>query len=198
MNKCLVIFVEGETEEEFYKLLVQNARNLTETKTNCIDVEIVNVKGIGGFKSIALRKFKNRVKPKFGKDCQFIVALCRDTDVFEFEAKPSIDWKKLESEFKANGANKVIHVEAKLSIEDWFLIDLEGVLNFLKLPQNTKCRGKNGVDKLSKLFQKVNKVYVKGNRCNLLIKSINIEKIATSVSDQLLPLYKVLGVKQSR
>ena len=47
MGKCLVLFVEGETEVEFYKQVIAHARKMHPR----------NVGGVGGFKSIALRKF---------------------------------------------------------------------------------------------------------------------------------------------
>ena len=57
MSKCLVLFVEGDTEVEFYKQVVANARKLHPAGRFDTNIEYRNVRGVGGFKSIALRKF---------------------------------------------------------------------------------------------------------------------------------------------
>ena len=120
--------------------------------------------------------------------------LCSDTDVFDFAAKPPIKWDEVKKELTDNGAFKIIHVQAKRSIEDWFLYDIEGILGFLRLGKNTKVSGKNGYDKLQRLYKQANKVYYKGIQSNGMIGRLNIEKIANAVKDQLNPLYKALGV----
>ena len=191
MSKCLVLFVEGDTEVEFYKQVVANARKLHPAGRFDTNIEYRNVRGVGGFKSIALRKFTKEIKPKYGDDCEFTIVLCSDTDVFDFAPKPPIKWDLANS-----GAAKVIHVQAKRSIEDWFLYDIEGILGFLRLGKNTKVSGKNGYDKLQRLYKQANKVYYKGIQSNGMIERLNIEKIANAVKEQLNPLYKALGIEK--
>lgn len=195
MNKCMVLFVEGDTEVEFYKRVIANARKLCPANRFDIRIEYRNVKGIGGFKNNVLRKFIKEIKPKYGEECIYIVVLCSDTDVFDILSKPPIKWKEVERELCKNGASKIIHVRAKHSIEDWFLYDAESIIGFLRLPKNTKITGKSGYDKLQNLFRQANKVYFKGAKCNGMITKLNIDKIVNSVGDQLKPLYDVLGVK---
>ncbi len=194
MNKCLVLFVEGDTEVEFYKRVISNARANHSNSRLDMKIECKNVKGVGGFKNIALRKFVKEIKKKYDKDCEFIVALCRDTDVFELESKPSIKWNEVELDFIKCGAKKVIHIEARHSIEDWFLYDVESIVSFLHLPKKTKVAGNSGYDKLKRLYRQANKMYVKGMKSNGMISRLNIEKIVESVKDQLEPLYKELGL----
>ena len=196
MSKCLVLFVEGDTEVEFYKQVIANARKLHPAGKFDTYIEYRSVGGVGGFKNIALRKFIKQVKTKYDNDCEFTVVLCSDTDVFEFASKPPIKWNEVKKELEANGAKKVIHVQAKRSIEDWFLHDLEGILKFLRLAKNTKVSGKNGYDKLQRLYKQANKVYYKGRQSNGMIERLNIEKIANAVKEQLNPLYKALGVEK--
>ena len=195
MNKCLVFFVEGDTEVEFYKQVVANAEKLHPAGRFDTKIEYRNVRGVGGFKSIALRKFKNEIKPKYGDGCEFTIVLCSDTDVFDFAPKPPIKWDEVKKELIDNGAAKVIHIRAKRSIEDWFLYDIEGILRFLRLSKNTKVSGKNGYDKLQRLYKQANKVYYKGIQSKGMIECLNIEKIANAVKEQLNPLYKALGVE---
>ena len=110
MGKCLVLFVEGDTEVEFYKAIIGDARLRRPNKQFDISIEIKNVKGVGGFKNNALRKFIKEIKPKYDTDTDFVVALCRDTDVFELSPKPPIKWEEVEKEFINNGA-VVVHIK---------------------------------------------------------------------------------------
>ncbi len=197
MSKCLVLFVEGETEIEFYKQIIAHARKQHSKGRFNTNIEFKNVKGVGGFKNNALRKFIKEIKPKYDKDCKFTIVLCNDTDVFEFASKPPIKWDEVKRELKANGASKIIHVQAKKSIEDWFLYDLEGILSFLRLSKNTKVSGKNGYHKLQNLYKQANKVYYKGIQSNGMIERLDIEKITSAVKDQLNPLYKALGINKN-
>ena len=194
MSKCLVLFVEGDTEVEFYKRVISNARQKRADGRFDIYIECKNVRGVGGFKNIALRKFIKEIKPKYGKKCEFSVALCRDTDVFELSTTPPVEWDEVEAVFKENGAQQVIHIKAKHSIEDWFLIDLDGIISFLHLPKKTKVSGGNGYDKLKKLFKQANRMYYKGMKSNGMIERLDIDKIAQNVQTELEPLYKVLGI----
>ena len=198
MSKCLVFFVEGDTEVEFYKQIVANARKSRSTGRFDTNIEYRNVRGVGGFKSIALRKFVKEIKPKYEDDCEFTIVLCSDTDVFEFAPKPPIKWDEVKKELIDNGASKILHVQAKRSIEDWFLYDIEGILGFLRLNKNTKVSGKNGYDKLQRLYKQANKVYYKGIQSNGMIGRLDIEKIANTVKDQLNPLYKAHGVDKTK
>lgn len=197
MSKCLVLFVEGDTEVEFYKQVVANARKLHPAGRFDTNIEYRNVGGVGGFKSIALRKFKKEIKPKYEEDCEFTIVLCSDTDVFDFAPRPPIKWDEVKKELMDSGASKIILVQAKRSIEDWFLYDLEGILRFLRLGKNTKVSGKNGYDKLQSLYKQAHKVYYKGIQSNGMIGRLDIEKIANTVKDQLNPLYKALGADKN-
>lgn len=196
MSKCLVLFVEGDTEVEFYKHVISNARQKRAGGRFDINIECKNVRGVGGFKNIALRKFIKEIKPKYREECEFSVALCRDTDVFEISPKPPIKWDEIEMAFKENGAHKVIHIEAKQSIEDWFLLDEEGIISFLRLPKRTKVSGVNGYDKLKKLFKQANKMYYKGMKSNGMVGRLDIDKIVQNVHAELAPLYNEPGIER--
>ena len=194
MGKCLVLFVEGDTEVEFYKAVIADARSRRPDRRFNINIETRNVKGVGGFKVNALRKFCKEIKPKYDSGTEFVVALCRDTDVFELSSKPPIKWEDVERDFIDNGA-KVIHVKARHSIEDWFLADTEGIIAFLKLPKKTKVKGSSGYDKLKKLYRLSNKMYIKGMRSNGMVNHLDISKIVNAVKEELKPIYKVLEVE---
>ena len=197
MNKCLVLFAEGDTEIEFYKQLAASVRKQRLVDRFDTNIEFRNVRGVGGFKNIAFRKFVKEIKPKYGENCNFTIVLCSDTDVFEFASKPPVKWDEVKRELVNKGASKIIHVQAERSIEDWFLYDTEGILAFLRLNKNTKVSGKSGYDKLQRLYKQANKVYYKGIKSNGMIGRLDIEKIAGAVKDQLDPLYKALGADKN-
>jgi hypothetical protein len=194
MSKCLVLFVEGATEVEFYKRVIANARELRKNHSFDTFIECKNINGVGGFKNIALRKFIKEIKPKYDSNCVYTIVLCRDTDIFELSPKPPIRWEEVERNLRENGANDVIHVEAIHSIEDWYLYDIDGILAFLRLSKKTKVSGKNGYDKLKNLYRKANKMYYKGMKSNDMVNRLDVDKIVKAVEQQLNPLYKVLGV----
>lgn len=194
MNKCLVLFVEGDTEVEFYKRVLSHARQKKANGQFDIHIECKNVKGVGGFKNIALRKFIKEIKPRYGGKCDFIVALCRDTDIFELAPKPPINWDEVEQSFKNSGVQNVIHIKAEHSIEDWFLLDADGIISFLRLPKNTKISGANGYDKLKRLFKLKDRMYLKGMKSNGMVERLDIDKIVQHVHNELAPLYKELGI----
>ena len=196
MNKCLILFVEGDTEVEFYKQVVANARKLNPLGRFDTNIEYRNVKGVGGFKNIALRKFVKEIKPKYSKDCKFTIVLYSDTDIFDFASKPPIKWNEVKKELLSNGVSEIIHVQARRSIEDWFLYDLEGILKFLRLGKKSKLSGKNGYEKLQNLYKQANKVYYKGIQSNGMIARLDIKKIAENVKNELNPLYEALGVRR--
>ena len=150
---------------------------------------------MGGFKNIAHRKFVREIEPKYGNNCEFTVVLCSDTDVFELEQKPPVNWKDIQNKMLSAGAKTVIMVKARESIEDWFLYDVDNIISFLKLKKNTKISGRNGYDKLKRLYKQADKVYFKGMNSNGMVAKLDIEKISIEVKDQLAPLYKSLGVK---
>ena len=123
MAEVVAIFAEGSTEIEFYKAVVINARELMGTPFKC-EIEYADIKGIGNYKSNALRKFSSLQKKYQDKKIQ--VFLCIDHDVFELQKKPPIDKKKVKQAILDAGAQNVTFIEANQSIEDWFLHDLGG------------------------------------------------------------------------
>lgn len=196
MNKCIVLFVEGDTEVEFYKSVIADAKNYRKNKMFDVNIEIRNVKGISGFKNNALRKFTKEIKVHYKDDYKFVIFLCSDTDVFEFSTKPPINWNDVETSLYNAGASKVIQIKAKHSIEDWFLYDYNGILSFLRLPKKTKISGGSGYEKLKILFSKANKMYIKGMKSNGMISKLDIDVISTKIYDLLKPLYDELDVKK--
>lgn len=194
LNKCLVLFVEGQTEVEFYKSLIKYIRECRVDKKLEHKVICRSIDGIGGYKKEVNRIFLKEILPKI-EGYQVTVALCYDTDVFGYAQKPQINWKEVEKLLKKDGAHKVIHIKAEKSIEDWFLIDKEGIRRFLKLNSDINAYGANGYEKLKYLFKKANKIYAKKSReVNGLVYALDVGLISKEVANGLDLLYKELGV----
>ena len=190
-KKVVALFVEGPTEIEFYKAVIKYAHDIMGTPFNCT-FEWIDMHGIGNYKNDALRKFK-ALQKKYPDDDIYAI-LCIDTDAFEFSKKPPIDKTAIKSSIETAGAKKVCYIEAKHSIEDWFLADFEGVVSYLGLPKNTNCPKGTGQVALKQLFRDAKKVYVKGSNTANLIKKLNIGKIMRTYCSALKTLCRIVGI----
>lgn len=173
-NKIIVLLVEGHTEVEFYKKIVDNIKTISKKQLSC-KFTFVDIHGIGNYTKDTLKNF-NRIKVKNPTNDIFVY-LCIDTDAFEFSKKPPINKENIKKQLENAGAKKVMYIEAKHSIEDWFLYDFQGVLKYLRLPSTTKKPSSKGQDALKSLFKKANKVYVKGSRVRGFVDNLDISLI---------------------
>ena len=162
MKKCVIIFTEGETEEIFYNRLLNEIKVETNISKFYIDkLEKRCLKGISKFDKKLINIYKNNLSKKY-RDYEIVVFLCYDSDVFDFSTKPPVDWEDIEKKLYKLGASKVYHIEAKKCIEDLFLIDINGICDFLKITVPRNIRGRNAVEKLNYLFYKGKRIYQKG------------------------------------
>lgn len=191
----IVFFVEGYTEIEFIKALVQCLQQKSTESRRNLKIEYKNAKGIGNYQQKVLRVFKNKIFRE-NPNITFDVVFCYDTDVFEYSRKPPVDWRTLETELMKEGAHKVVHIRAKYSIEDWFLKDYNGVLEFLRLPKKTSLPDGRGLKKLQSLFKKVNRVYLKGSKVDGFIQKLDMDKIVASLEQELAPLIELLNIPE--
>lgn len=190
-DKIVAIFAEGATEIEFYKAVVMKAREKIGTHYAC-KVEYIDMKGIGNYKKDALRKF-NKIKEHYPEKDIFAF-FCIDNDVFEFSKKPPFNKKDIQIALQNAGAKKVVYIIANKSIEDWFLCDFEGVLNYLHLPRSTKKPKGNGQKALKDLFKMAHKLYVKGSKTEGFIEKLDVLKIMRICCAGVRPLCKCLGL----
>ncbi len=189
-EEIVVLFVEGPTEAEFYKAIRVHAHNVLSKPFPC-SVKTFDMSGIGNYKNEALRKFVNYKRK--APDAKYKCFLCVDTDVFEHSKRPPINKKSVKSELLNAGADSVTFINASHSIEDWFLADYEGVLNYLNLPKNQKRPNGKGLDVLQQLFKLAKKVYVKGHRTDGFIDKLNIPVIMSNCCQSISPLCKAMG-----
>lgn len=191
-DKVVVIFVEGDTEEEFYKVLLASLRQKCGGRFLC-NIVLKNVKGVGNYKSKVSRIFEKRIKKDY-PDCLYDIILCYDTDVFEFAKKPPIDWPEVIRELKYKGAYRVSRVQARKSIEDWFLYDYEGLRTYLKLSKKINMTAYTGTKGLEYLFHKANRTYIKGTRCDGLVKALDIEVILSHIYNEIHAICEAVGL----
>lgn len=194
LKKLVILFVEGETEKEFYDELIKYYR--VNSKTPVISCKVYNVKGISRFENKVSSRLKLDIIPKH-PNCEFKVVCCYDTDVFELAQKPPINWNIVEKKINELGINEFYEIKATRMIEDWFLKDISGLCNYLNIEIPKKIDGKTGFEKIKNLFKKGKKpkVYQKGSNSHKFIPSLNILLIRNAIIKELTSLEKALGVK---
>ena len=195
----VVLFVEGETDEVFFKVLIDYYRTVSTTELH--PCRIYNLRGVTRYSSKLLAKLKNEFLPEAKNKGYRIQTVCcsYDTDVFEVRNPLMVDWNALKKAVKRMGIEELIQLGIKSSIEDWLLCDLESICRFLKLKDLPKSlKGNTGDEKLNDLFGKAKKVYQKGYQTKDLVTALNMGVIRTKNMDVLEPLEKALNVTISK
>lgn len=190
-DAAIILLVEGDTEDIFYRLLMSRFNEMQDRQLSC-KYKIVNMKGIGAFKDKAKRIYDYQIKINYPKHDLFIF-LCIDSDVFELSKKPPINRTAIKKSLTEKGTT-VTYIYARKSIEDWFLYDYEGILNYLHLSRTTKAKGNCGAEKVEYLFKKAGKVYIKGYASRDFIEALNLEKIMFSICNELKVLCRKAGI----
>lgn len=193
----VVIFVEGDTDEMFFNRLLNYYSCRSVASINSYEVQ--NMKGVGRYASSKFTgKLSADIIPRNERKGRKIYGVCCsfDTDVFEDEEAPIVDWKKVRKAVARLGIEEFCTVEVKSAMEDWLLDDLEGLCSFLKLKDcPTSLKGANGYAKIAGLFKRGGKVYAKGISVSDFIDALNIGKIRDKRKDALTELERMLCVK---
>lgn len=191
----VVLFVEGETDEVFFRALIDYYRAVSTTELR--PCRIYNLRGVTRYSSKLLAKLKNEFLSDAKNKGYKIQTVCcsYDTDVFEERNPMLVDWNALKKAVKRMGIEEFIQLGIKSSIEDWLLCDQEGICRFLKLKDTPKClRGNNGNEKMNDLYGRAKKVYQKGYQTKELVSALDISVIRDRNKDVLAPLEKALNV----
>lgn len=191
----VLIFVEGDTDEVFFRILIDYYATVSTSPLPVYD--ICNLKGVTRYSSKLLAKLKNEYLPKARSAGFRIKTVCcsYDTDVFEVRQPNIVNWNAISKNVKRLGIEEFIRIGVKSSIEDWILDDLQGMCNYLCLKQvPSLLKGSNGYQKITDLFAKAHKTYKKGFETKELIKSLNMQDIRNKRNEDLLPLEEALGV----
>lgn len=191
-RKCIIIYTEGETENEFYNALLEEIKKVNKIDKFSADKIVKQcLKGIAKFDKKLLKKFEYDIKTKY-KGYELIVYLCYDTDVFDFNAKPPVRWNEVDLKLKLLGAKNVYHIKTEKCIEDILLIDILGICKYLNIPLVKRVNGQNGVEKMKNLFMRGNRIYQKGFSCEGFINSLDISLILRCKQEMFESLIKEL------
>lgn len=192
-----VIFVEGDADELIINRLLEYYR---ENGWRCPDD--LEVRNTNGFPNERKMKSKlTQIQQTNNKTrVQFNTVFCEyDTDIFEKGLQEKPNWKKVEENLKRQyDISHFSRIEARTSIEDWMLDDLDGLLSALGMSKDTKLKGTTGQEKVNNLFQKKSKVYDrhKGKlKIKPIIDKLDIGKIREARKKELKEFERILGVK---
>ena len=191
----VLIFVEGDTDEVFFKALIDYYASVSSNKL--LPYDVCNLKGVTRYSSKLLAKLKNEYLPTAKTGSYKIKTVCcsYDTDVFEVKQPQIVKWDAIGKSVKRMGIDEFIRVGVKSSIEDWILDDMHGICNFLRLKQvPSSLKGINGYQKLLDLYNKARKTYKKGYETKELINALDMSAIRNKRQDVLAPLEEALGV----
>ena len=192
----VVLFVEGETDEVFFKALMDYYRTVSTTELH--PCRIYNLRGVTRYSSKLLAALRNEFLPEAKKKGQRIQTVCcsYDTDVFETGNPQIVDWSILRKAVKRLGIEEFIQLGIKSSIEDWLLCDQEGICRFLKLKEIPKTlKGNSGNEKQNDLFVRAKKIYQKGRQTQNLVAALDMGVIRNKNKNVLEDLEKALNVR---
>ena len=197
-SKQIIIFVEGDTDEVFFKALLDYYKSSSQAPlTPC---EVINLKGVTRYTGKLLAKLRNEILPEAKRKNTSIQTICctYDTDVFEVRNPLIVNWDSIRSKRKRMGVESFIRIGVSSSIEDWILDDIEGICSYLKLKQIPKSlKGTNGNARLCDLYSKARRIYSKGYLARDMISSLNFSLIRDKRQPSLQELEKALGVQQT-
>ena len=176
MRKRLTIFVEGDTDKLFFSYLISFLfKNAKKKEWDNKYLKIVSLDGIcnaDGIISSTIDDLDEREK------YQDTVCLIYDTDAFEYQKKPPISIervKRLSDKKKCDFFSiPIVH-----NVEDMIAFSLSEIRTYLNIPPSYKIpKGLNGIELLKKLHKEAGKYYVKGNKCEDLIKCLDFNSIS--------------------
>ena len=184
-KRYAIFFVEGATEKTFYSLLIEFLSKGKDQEDLPI-FRFVDLKGENHFAQKANAKalslyLKNR--PADHYDLFF----CYDHDLFPDEHP--FDWKKTKQELgKRNLEGHFISPIEQ--IEDWFFLDEEGLLKYLRLPHDFDLAPYKKLHSsgLRKLFWKQRKVYRKGEKAKPFLQALSFPILIEKIGEPLKPI----------
>lgn len=199
IHKHVILFLEGETDKEVYKRIIEEIKKVAQCKQFPVDnIDFINLKGIGQYAKNAARSFSRKkmlYKDKAKGEHQYEVFLCYDTDVFEHATKPPVNWMAIEKDLKGLGANRIYHVKVRQSIEDWVLSEEKGIKKYFGVKGKLPSKG-SGYETLNYLFRTYKQMpYYKGSSISVLLEKLDTRVILRKHCQALQALCNALGVR---
>jgi hypothetical protein len=172
MSRVALILVEGETEEEFYSLLISKYHNAHPKQ----------VKNLHGNFSINAKIVDESAKFATNHPgVEFDVYVCIDQERF---GSPAFNQEACESKLKSyHGFKRLVPAVAVLMCESLFFLDIEGIYKFLRTPRKHRNPAKFQNFRqlthhdLAQLFKTHGKIYRKGKRCQNFLTNLNLAKM---------------------
>lgn len=196
MAQRVIIFVEGDTDEVFFKELLEYYKSINPAEL--VPCDICNLKGVTRYTSKLLAKLKNDILPDARKKNINIHTVCcsYDTDVFEVRNPLIVDWGTIRKSVKKMGIENFIQIGVCSSIEDWILDDMESICSYLKLKQIPKSqRVLMAMQNYVICTLRLEEPIAKGYATHEMIKALDFTKIRLQRLSHLKALEDVLGVK---
>jgi uncharacterized protein DUF4276 len=171
MSRVALILVEGETEEEFYSLLIQQ-------HCRSHPKQVKNLHGNFNINSKIVDESVKHTNNNPNRD--FDVYVCIDQERLGY---PAYNHALCESTLKkCPNFKRLIPVIAVLMCESLFFLDIDGIYKFLRAPKqarkpnNFKNYRKFTHHHLSKLFKTFGRSYQKGKRCQHFVSNLDLTK----------------------
>lgn len=180
LKEYALIFVEGDTEVEFFN-------HVLETYIKGIPKFVNNLKGNPNI----YRKILGKTTWFLQQHKNASVRLYCFIDRESRDENPPLDLEILKEKiFQTPSLQKKVKsvdiVLATQMIESWYFYDVEGIFSYLRVPTSERKPEKfQPVEKLTykdlkKLFKQNGKFYAKGEKSGFFIESLNIDKIFKS------------------
>ena len=177
MPQVALIYVEGDTEVEFFKKLFWGYLGRRPRKT-------YNLRGNFNIYNKILDKTLNFLTNRSSVQVRIYCFIDRESR----DQNPPLSISVLRSRIKEIPELKKAVLTADLilatrMIESWFFYDIDGIYKFLKTPRHKRNPRKYrpvekfSADDLSQLFVRYGKVYIKGKGCRNFVDHLDLEKI---------------------
>jgi len=187
-NRAIIFITEGDTDAYFYEQVL----TALDLKQRFIGrFKIINSKSVAKIQNKGFNKCREYIKDK--KISTAYIFVCFDEDVFHRNQKPPLNYAQLKTRLKGlAGVELVEKIVATKQIEDWFLLDLEGICQYLNI--KVKDVSGTGEERLKQLFKKANKVYVKGRNIEngKFIDSLDMDLVTSKMKAQLTIIEKII------
>jgi hypothetical protein len=178
-----LLFIEGDTEEEFYGIVFRKRLKNVRRKT-------FNLQGFYKIEGKIIDKTITYLSQHTDEKVNLFLFIDRESR----KGYPPLDLSLVEKYFSENPkfGKRVLSLKtivATQMIESWFFHDIDGIYNFLKVPSNQRHPNKyRSVEKfthidLARLFSQYGKAYIKGHKSKNFIQHLDIDKIYASCTE---------------
>ncbi|MFZ2148695.1 MAG: DUF4276 family protein [Sedimentisphaerales bacterium] len=177
-----LLLVEGDTDMFFYKRIKNSF--IKECRTT-----IQNLQGVYNINKKVINSIVDYVQ--LHRDEKIRVYCCFDRDS-RYGQVPEFDIKKIRKYVKDENIKNILSINlirATQQIESWFLYDIEGIYEYIKVPRSQRNPKafrppeKFGYRHLQRLFERYGKTYTKGKKAGNFINHLDTGKIVSNCKE---------------